>query len=104
MKIDDLLANCIGFDWDQGNLLKNWEKHDVSGSECEQIFFNKPLIVAPDEPHSEIENRYFALGQTDIGRELFLVFTIRKQHIRPISARDMSRKERRIYEDHEDNS
>jgi uncharacterized DUF497 family protein len=101
MKSEDLLGNCTGFDWDQGNLLKNWEKHEVSGSECEQIFFNKPLVVGPSEKKSEIENRYFVLGKTDIGRQLFLVFTIRKQLIRVISARDMSRKERKIYEDHE---
>ncbi len=104
MKSDNLLANCAGFEWDQGNLLKNWEKHGVTGSECEQIFFNKPLVVAAIERGELTENRYFALGRTDIGRELFLVFTIRGENIRVISARDMGRKERKAYEDHKANS
>jgi uncharacterized DUF497 family protein len=51
------IEKCIGFDWDEGNILKNWEKHRVSASECEQIFFNRPLITAHDKKHSEEELR-----------------------------------------------
>jgi uncharacterized protein len=65
----DLLAECVGFDWDEGNLLKNWEKHGVSAFECEQVFFNQPLIAAPDEAHSSAEPRFYALGQTDASRK-----------------------------------
>jgi hypothetical protein len=83
---------------DKGNLLKNWEEHGVTGSECEQIFFNNPQIVAPDLKHSGKEDRYFVLGQTDTGRLLYVVFMIRKTLVRIISARDMSRKERKVYE------
>ncbi|MBZ0097851.1 MAG: BrnT family toxin, partial [Taibaiella sp.] len=61
----ELLKNCTGFQWDKGNLLKNWDKHEVSGSECEQVFFNSPLLAMPDEAHSINEPRYFVLGQTD---------------------------------------
>ena len=92
------IEKCIGFDWDEGNILKNWEKHGVSASECEQIFFNFPLIASPDEIHSIRETRFYALGHTDARRCLFISFTIRKDLIRVISARDMNRKERRIYE------
>ncbi len=88
---------CTGFDWDVGNILKNWEAHRVSASECEQIFFNRPLVTAPDVRHSNVEDRYYALGQTDTGRELFVVFTIRGSLIRVISARDMNRKEKKEY-------
>lgn len=91
------LSVCQGFQWDMGNAQKNWEKHRVSRSECEQIFFNKPLLVAEDTRHSQIEERFYALGQTDAGRRLFVVFTIREELIRVISARDMSRTERTIY-------
>jgi len=94
----DLVAKCEGFQWDEGNLLKNWEKHEVTASECEQLFFNQPLVVAEDEKHSTREARLFALGQTDAGRLLFIVFAIRKNQIRVISARDMNRKERKVYE------
>jgi uncharacterized DUF497 family protein len=98
MSEDDVLAGCTGFDWDEGNLVKNWERHRVSASECEQIFFNRPLVTSSDPQHSAEEVRFFALGHTDGGRLLFVVFTVRKQRIRVISARDMSRKERKVYE------
>jgi uncharacterized DUF497 family protein len=88
-----------GFDWDEGNLLKNWEKHRVSASECEQVFFNRPLITRLDEGHSGQEMRHLALGTTDVGRHLFIVFTTRLKRIRVISARDMSRRERKVFEE-----
>jgi hypothetical protein len=96
--LDEILAGLTGFEWDEGNLTKNWEKHQVSALDCEQVFFNRPLIAFPDERHSETEPRFFALGQTDTGRRLFIVFTARNDLIRVISAREMSRKERKIYE------
>ncbi|MCZ2112959.1 MAG: BrnT family toxin, partial [Anaerolineae bacterium] len=86
-----------GFDWDEGNQDKNWLKHQVSNGECEEVFFNVPLLVADDDKHSQIEQRYFALGKTNDGRTLFISFVIRTSKIRVISARDMNRKERRIY-------
>jgi len=93
-----LLLSCTGFDWDDGNIHKNWIKHKVTPPECEQIFFNHPLIILNDIQHSENENRYYALGQTNTNRLLFIAFTIRKNLIRVISARDMHKKERRVYE------
>lgn len=92
-----LLSGCTGFDWDKGNSKKNWIKHSVSALECEQIFFNQPLIVQNDIKHSGDEERFFALGKTDFERMLFISFTIRNNTIRVISARDMSRKERMAY-------
>ena len=92
-----MVAECAGFQWDEGNLLKNWEKHEVSASECEQIFFNLPLVLADDKEHSANEARFFALGQTDAARLLFIVFTVRGNLIRVISARNMNSKERKVY-------
>ncbi len=91
------LDHFVGFDWDEGNKQKNWEKHQVDYTECEQVFFNKPLLINKDSTHSSQEQRYYVLGQTDISRALFLVFTVRNNKIRIISARDQSRKERMIY-------
>ncbi len=88
----------IGFDWDEGNKQKNWEKHQVDYTECEQVFFNKPLLISDDTKHSSQEKRYFALGRSDAGRTLFLVFTTRNNKIRVISAREQSKKERQVYE------
>jgi hypothetical protein len=71
MKLAGLIANCVGFEWDEGNLPKIWEKHAVSGAECEQIFFNHPLVAARDEKHSGEEDRYYALGTPMQGGSFF---------------------------------
>jgi uncharacterized DUF497 family protein len=92
-----ILSNCEGFQWDLGNLDKNWEKHKVSNKECEEVFFNKPLIISHDPAHSLEEKRWFALGKTNDNRPLFVVFTLRNNLIRVISARDMNKKERKKY-------
>ncbi len=97
MKPMERLVSCEGFDWDAGNNEKNWNKHGVSTGECEELFFNQPLVVAEDAGHSQREERFFALGHADGGRMLFVVFTIRGALVRVISARDMSRKERKVY-------
>ena len=91
------MGQWIGFDWDDGNLFKNWEKHRVAASECEQIFFNRPLVT-DDERHSTREPRFYALGTTDAGRYLFVVFTFRRKRIRVSSVRDMNRRERKVYD------
>lgn len=97
-----ILQECSGFEWDQYNAKKNWEKHKVTPAECEQIFFKKPLIVADDVKHSQSERRFYALGKTDLHRSLFIVFTIRNKLIRVICSRDMNKKEKRRYEEHEE--
>lgn len=93
------LAGASGFQWDAGNATKNWSKHEVSQAECEQVFLNVPLVVASDPDHSGMEDRFFALGQTDAGRLLMAVFTLRGTLVRVISARPMSRREREAYSD-----
>jgi hypothetical protein len=95
--IEDVISNCKGFQWDEGNLDKNWYLHQVANGECEEVFFNFPLIVASDTKHSQQEQRYYALGRTDTDRWLFIAFTIRDDLIRVISARDMNQRETRKY-------
>lgn len=94
------LEQISGFDWDVGNARKSEEKHGVSMAEAEQVFFNAPLLMLQDMHHSDKELRIHALGKTDEGRALHISFTLRKAGtlIRVISARDMHRKERAIYE------
>jgi uncharacterized DUF497 family protein len=93
------LTKITGFDWDAGNARKN-DKHGVSMAQAEQVFFNAPLLLLDDVAHSQRELRVHALGKTDEGRTLHITFTLRKagQLIRVISARDMHRKERAIYD------
>lgn len=93
------LAKISSFDWDDGNARKN-DKHGVSSAEAEQVFFNEPLLLVVDTKHSLSETRFHALGKTDEGRALHITFTLRHdgRKIRVISARDMHKKERTIYE------
>ena len=100
----EIFNQCSGFDWDKGNIDKNWIKHKVSPAECEQIFFNRPLVIQDDTIHSKTEKRFYALGKTDLKRTLFIAFTVRNNLIRVISARDMSRKEREIYNNEKANT
>ena len=97
---DSLLQTVSGFEWDDHNTVKNRDKHQVQPSECEELFFNQPLIIKEDTEHSENELRFHAMGMTASGRNLLIVFTIRGTRIRVISARDISKKERGIYETH----
>ena len=94
----DSFPEFEGFDWDKGNIEKNLHKHGVQNSECEQIFFNEPLVILTDDEHSFAEERYAAFGRTDNGRMLAVIFTKRQNLIRIISARDMNKKERIFYE------
>lgn len=91
------IENCEGFEWDDGNSHKNWHLHGVSDGECEDVFFNLPLIIISDKKHSITENRFFALGRADSNRFLFIAFTVRDKLIRVISARDMTKSEVRKY-------
>ncbi len=97
VKPRDMLNECTGFQWDEGNDAKNWDKNDVTCGECEQVFFNRPLIVKRDSEHSITEPRYFALGKTDADRLVFVAFTIRGTSIRVISARKMTTREQERY-------
>jgi uncharacterized protein len=102
---DDLrerLGRATGFDWDEGNADKNWRKHAVRFSECEEVFSRTPLVAAAGARHPGAEARFTTLGRTALGRLLSIVFTFRGDRIRVISARDMSRKERREYLRHEE--
>ena len=92
-----------GFDWDKGNAGKNL-KHNVTDGECEEIFFNAPLLMADDATHSSEERRFAAFGMTNAGRLITLVFTMRGNLIRVISARDMNKKERKFYKSNEENT
>lgn len=91
-------ARIAGLSWDIGNRDKNL-KHSVFNWECEQVFFNRPLVILEDPRHSLAENRRAAFGRADSGRQLVIIYTMRGQLLRVISARDMNRKERLFYEE-----
>ena len=93
--LSEFFQDVEGFQWDEANASKNWARHTVSQTEAEQVVLNRPVVVADARPG--IEARWFALGRTDRDRLLSVVFTIRGSLLRVISARPMSRPERRSY-------
>lgn len=93
---DDLLTGLAGFEWDDGNSTKNWDRHRVTQAETEEVFFNQPVIVMAAKTAGR-ETRYNVLGRTNDDRLLSVIFTVRRGLARPISARPMSRKERTAY-------
>ena len=95
--IPEFFPDVEGFQWDEGNSSKSWTRHEISQTEAEQVVLNRPVVVVGDVAHSGTEARYFAFGRTDGGRPLTIVFTVRGQLLRVISARPMSRRERRGY-------
>jgi uncharacterized DUF497 family protein len=100
----DPLEDCTGFEWDDSNAKKNWDRHAVTPEEAEEIFLNEPLIVRRDLRYQRAEERYYALGQTMSGRLLFAAFTIRRSLIRVISVRSMNQNEAEVYRIHERNT
>lgn len=98
MNVHSLLESIKGFDWNKGNIDKNWQKHKVDARESEEAFFNEPLILFEDNKHSIKEKRYGIFGITNKKRYLTVIFTFRNYKIRIISARDMNGKERKQYE------
>ena len=98
-----LLRKSKGFNWNKGNINKNWVKHQIKDKESEEVFFNLPLAVSLDKKHStKTEKRFQALGKTNQEKKIFIVFTIREDKIRIISARKQNQKERRRYKQYEE--
>lgn len=91
---------AVAFDWDAGNRDK-CQKHGVPIAAIESLF-HRPIAVLPDPAHSDREERFKAIGRTEDGRGVLIVFTLRMRDgetlIRPISARTMRRKESEYYE------
>ena len=96
--MNKIVDKAASFQWDEGNADKNWIKHGISQTEIEQTFFNLPFLVFDDGRHSQNEERFYALGRTDEGKGLFIVFTYRDTSlIRVISARRMTKREKQYY-------
>jgi uncharacterized DUF497 family protein len=85
-----------GFNWDEGNIAK-CQKHGLSIKEIEEFFRGK-LFVSSDIRHSQEEERLLAVGCSSSGKPMFVVFALRNNMIRPISARYMHQKEAQRYE------
>ena len=93
-----ILKQGLEFQWDSGNIGKNYQKHKVKDKEAEESFFDKNHKIFKDRLHSSGEERFRILGKTKKERLLFIVFTLREKKIRIISARDINKKEVYLYE------
>ena len=100
--LDEWLAGIAGaagqLDWDAGNRAKN-RKHDVQPSEVESLFHRTVFLAGRIVEPAHDEPRWLLLGETAAGRRLALIFTRRRDQLRPISCRPMRRNERRLYEE-----
>lgn len=92
------LPSIKEFIWDNGNNDKNYIKHGVTNTECEEIFFDQDKKIHQDATHSQKEFRFLLIGKTKNKRSLFVVFIVRKNKIRVISARDLNKREYKLYE------
>lgn len=95
MKVKD---QEIEFEWDKGNLDKSRRKHGVTPEEAESVFVDENSVVLPDEKHSAVEKRFAIFGKSELKRYLYIIFTVRKNEVRIISARRMHREEVEKYD------
>jgi uncharacterized DUF497 family protein len=94
MEFDCLDAESLtSFDWDNGNVYKT----------IEEVFFNEPLLIVEDYLHSYDECRCIAFGRDNKNSKIMVVFTVRDNRIRVISAREMTKKEKNFYETNKNN-
>lgn len=87
------------FDWDSQKAEVNLRKHGVSFDEAATVFLDPMAVSSPDPEHSVGEDRYITFGLSRLGRLLAICHTHRPGAIRIISARRVTRGERKIYEE-----
>ena len=85
------------FEWDKGNWDKNFVKHKITNQEIEEVFFDDNKLLLEDVLHSSTETRFILIGKTSHRKLLFIVFTIRNQKVRVVSARPLHKKEITIF-------
>ena len=87
------------FEWDTAKAKANVRKHGVSFDEAGSAFLDQLALSGPDPDHSMGEPRYITFGMSGLGRLLAVSHTHRPGVIRIISARRVTRAERKLYEE-----
>jgi uncharacterized protein len=87
------------FDWDENKAVSNLLKHGVSFEEAKTVFDDPLYVDFYDPAHSEEEDRYLIVGESSQRRLLIASYTERGNLIRLISAREVTRTERKVYEE-----
>lgn len=93
-----LQIRAMLFDWNEEKAKSNLVKHGVSFDEATSIFDDPLFLTFADPEHSLQEQRFLIMGESVRGRLLVVSYTERKNTIRLISARPVTRKERKVYE------
>lgn len=92
-------TSVVEFEWDPQKASANIRKHNVSFNEATTVFGDLLSSTAPDPDHGERENRYVTVGTSVKHRLLIMAHTERGGRIRIISARELTRNERKAYEE-----
>jgi uncharacterized DUF497 family protein len=87
------------FEWDKNKAAKNLSKHGVSFEEAKTVFDDPLYVDFYDPDHSEKEERYLIVGESNRRRLLIVSYTEKEKAIRLISAREVTRSEREAYEE-----
>ena len=87
------------FDWDPNKAASNLRRHNVSFGEAATVFSDPLSTTVPDPDHSLNEDRSITVGLSHRGRLLMVAHTERRDRIRIISARELTRAERAQYEE-----
>ena len=87
------------FEWDGSKAAVNIGKHGVSFDEGATVFLDQLALSGPDPDHSVGDPRYVTFGMSSVGRLLTVFHTYRPGGIRIISARRVTRAERKLYEE-----
>lgn len=86
------------FDWDKNKAESNFKKHGISFDDAVTVFADPYLLFTEDYQHSIGEEREWAIGETENGLIIVVIFTVRQEVFRIISARKATKKERKQYE------
>ena len=89
----------MNFDWDEDKATINLSKHGIAFSEAKTVFDDSFYVDFYDPDHSEYEQRYLIIGHSERGRLLIVSYTERRNSIRLISAREVTKRERKSYEE-----
>jgi uncharacterized protein len=89
----------VNFEWDPGKARQNRRKHRVSFQEAATVFGDPLAVTYPDPDHSTSEQRFITVGMSSAGRVLIVAHVDRGEHIRIISARQTTQRERKHYEE-----
>jgi uncharacterized DUF497 family protein len=87
------------FEWDPRKDAANRRKHDVEFREAATVFGDPLATTFPDPDHSAYEQRFLTIGVSARGRLLFLAHIESEDKVRIISARPVTRRERKLYEE-----